>query len=230
MSMWSLTKQDIALSIANLVRRMSKLESISYQDNRTISDAFNAAIVDVATDYSMTKWDFLSSEATIVTVANRNYTDLAIGAFRIAPGSVRIADHSIMLTEISLVTIAQLDPAGAQKGIPTSYAQIGNETGGVRMQFYPVPDGEYTITADIENTPQKDIVSSIPPYLHAALKDKATENSLRDLGLIEASLAFERSYDNRLQNIRATQAGAGPRYINRRETVYTDWTQARIAE
>ena len=83
------------------------------------------------------------------------------------------------------------------------------------MRLKPIPDAVYTIAFIGESVPDEDSISTFPVWTHACLKDKATENALRDLGFFNESVPFQLSYKKRIQDNKASQGHDGPRHINR---------------
>jgi hypothetical protein len=215
MATFSLTLAEIQNRIENLLRRLTGSEKISYQDKKTINDAINAAMIDICLDVGIAQWRFIQANDTEDTTSGTAYVDLDENIFNVVSGTVRIASEDVTLNPASLEYIRSIDPDADETGVPEVYALVQSaDAETLRMEFYPIPNGTYTVAFTAEVIPDEDSISTFPAWMHACLKDKATANALRDLGL--PYIDFERSYKDRKQQNKAHQGHDVPMHINRR--------------
>lgn len=216
MALWSLTKQEVTNRIETILRRLTGKETPTYQEKKTISDAFNAAIIDLCLDSSISRWRFIQSDKTAATTNGTQYVDLDANIFNIVSGTVRIEAEDVNLHPAELEFIYSSDPGRDDNDQPVWYAiDSSDDPETIRMVFKPIPDAAYTVAFVAETIPDEDSISSFPSWTHACLKDKATENALRDLGLFNESIPFNRSYEKRKQDNKASQGLDTPRHIRR---------------
>jgi hypothetical protein len=216
MAIWSLTKAKILNHIETLLRRLTGQDVTTSLEKKIIGDAFNAALVDLCMDAGISSWRFMESEESVNTAAGTKYVDLSENVYNIKTGTVRIGDETALLTAAPIESITIADPGEESSGLPRYYAiTASDDAETMRMILYPIPDAVYTISLIAETIPDEDAISGLPAWTHACLKDKATENALRDLGLAEAGLPFRSSYESRKQNAKDHQGHDGPSYINR---------------
>lgn len=216
MALWALTKAEIISRIETILRRLTGRETPTYQERKTIEDAINAAIIDLCLDAGVSRWRFIQADCTVDTTANQSYADLDANIFNVITGTVRIESENATLSVTTLEHIYAGDPGVESTGRPIYYAlDSTTDPETMRMRFWPQPDSSYTVSFVGESIPDEDSISSFPSWTHACLKDKATENALRDLGLFDASIAFKYSYEKRKQDAKASQGHDGPIYINR---------------
>jgi hypothetical protein len=200
-----------------------------YQEKKLISDAINAAMVDIITDYSVTRWQFNTSDYTVATTANTSYVDLTAAVFKVVTGTPRIEADDVTLQLVSLEQIRQMDPGDDQTGRPDYYAIDSSGTAGtIRLELWPIPDAAYTIDYTAEIIMDEDSTTTFPNWLHAALKDKSTENALRDLGLFGEALQFKLSYEERLKHAKGSQGHDAPIAVPRRRIIYRSNIQSRL--
>lgn len=216
MAVWSLTKQEIINRIETILRRLTGQETPTYQEKKTISDAINAAIVDLCLDAGISRWRFIQTDKTATTVASQQYVDLDANVFNVVSGTVRIEAEDANLYPASLEFIYGSDPDRDDEDEPIWYAfDSSDDAETLRMVFKPIPDAVFTVSFVAEVIPDEDSISSFPSWVHSCLKDKATENALRDLGLFDASIPFKLSYKKRKDDNKASQGHDSPRHINR---------------
>lgn len=225
MAAWSLTKQEIVDGIENLLRRLTGKESPSYQDRKTIDNAFNAALTDLCMDKGISHWRFLQAADTEDTVAATAYVDLDENIFNVISGTVRIEADNVTLSPMSIEYNYSQDPDQNDTGRPELYAlSSSTDAETMRMILKPIPDAVYTISFMGESVPDEDSISSFPVWTHACLKDKATINALIDLGMADRAAitiaALVDSYEKRKQNNKASQGHDIPRHINRPFSVH----------
>jgi len=198
------------------LRRLTGRETVTYQEKKTISDGFNAAIIDLCLDRGISRWRFIQEDLTVDTAANTQYADLDANVFNIVTGTVRIEAEDVSLHSANLESIYTSDPGRDDTGLPEYYAlDSSTDPETIRLVFKPTPDAVYTVAFVGESIPDEDSISSFPSWIHACLKDKATENALRDLGLFDASMAFRASYEKRKADNKAAQGFDSPRHIRR---------------
>jgi hypothetical protein len=216
MALWSLTKAEIISRIETILRRLTGQESCTHQEKLLIADAFNAALIDMCMDRGISRWRFIQSDETEDTTSGTAYIDLNANVFNVVSGTVRIEAENATLQAKSLEAIYSGDPGIEATGRPIYYAlDSTTDAETMRLRLWPEPDATYTIAYVGESIPDEDSISSFPSWTHACLKDKATANALRDLGLLDQSRIFEASYETRKQNAKANEGHDGPRYINR---------------
>jgi hypothetical protein len=227
-AVWSLTKAEIQNNIETLVRRLSGQENLSYQERQSTSDAINAAMMDICLDYGISRWRFMQSDVTATTTASTSYVDLDENVFNVISGTVRIESEDRTLSAWDLEAIYQADPEGDETGVPQRYALDSSGTANtMRMQFWPIPNAAYTVSFVAETIMDEDSVSSFPSWLHAALKDRATQLALRDLGFFQQSMIYAASYQERLKMAKASQGSDAPMAIRRVGTIIKDNIQSR---
>jgi len=216
MAVWSLTKAQMVDRIETLYKRISGEPIVSYYQKRIMDDAINAALQDVCLDYSVSRWRFLLSDATATCTAGTGYVDLTANIFKVVAGTVRIEAEDARLSEKDLEWLSGMDPDRSVSGTPCYYAlDASADPDQIRLQLYPTPDSAYTIAFTAETLVDQDATSSFPAWMHSALLDKSKENALRDLGLPNDSLIFERSYEKRLQNAKTANRPDGPECVQR---------------
>lgn len=129
---------------------------------------------------------------------------------------MRIEAEDANLYPATLEFIYASDPGRDDNGQPIWYAlDSSSDPETIRMVFKPIPDAAYTVAFVAESIPDEDSISSFPTWIHACLKDKATENALRDLGLFEASVPFHAAYERRKADNKASQGLDCPQHIRR---------------
>lgn len=216
MGVWVQTKAGIINHIETLVRRLTEQESLSYMEKIIVSDAINAAMIDICMDYGVSRWRWLQEDVTVDTVGSQAYVDVDADIFNIISGTVRITAEDWTLSPFDLEVIYSADPGADVVDKPRMYAlDSSSDPETIRLQLWPTPNGVYTIAFVAEKIVDEDAVSSFPSYLHAGLQDKATEVALRNLGMAVAALPFERSYEKRKNMAKASQGNDTPRYVNR---------------
>ena len=99
---WALTKQEVVDGIETIYRRLSGRESPTYQERKTIDNAFNAAMHDMCLDRGISSWRFTQVADTEDTTADTAYVDLDENIFNVISGTVRIAAENITLSPMSL--------------------------------------------------------------------------------------------------------------------------------
>lgn len=216
MALWALTKNRIIDQIETILRRLTNKETPTYQERKTIEDAINAAIIDLCLDNSISRWRFIQSDETATTTNGTQYADLDANIFNIVSGTVRIEDKDVNLYPAELEFIYSSDPGRDDTGQPVWYAiDSSDDPETIRMVFKPIPDAAYTVAFVAETIPDENSISSFPSWTHACLKDKATENALRDLGLFNESMPFKMSYEKRKNDNKSSQGLDTPRHIRR---------------
>lgn len=216
MAIWSLTKAEVISRIETVVRRLGGQETPTYSEKKLIEDAFNAAIVDMCIDRGIPRWRAVQSDYTASTTSGTSYVDLDANIFNIITGTVRIEGEDATLAEKSLEAIYSGDPGIESSGRPIYYAlDASSDPETIRLRLWPQPDSSYTISFVGESIPDEDSIASLPSWMHGALKDKSTENALRDLGFLNESRAFAASYERRKHDAKASEGTDAPLYINR---------------
>jgi hypothetical protein len=216
MTVWSLTKSEITDGIEVLIRRLSGRETLTYLEKKILDNALNAAMQDLCLDRGISRWRFIQTSDTEDTTANTAYIDLDENIFNVINGTVRIEAENITLSPMSLEYNYSSDPDQNDTGMPQLYClDSSGDAETMRMRLKPTPDAVFTISFVGESVPDKDSISSFPAWTHACLKDKATENALRDLGFFNESVPFARSYEKRKQDNKASQGTDTPIHINR---------------
>jgi len=213
---WALTKQELVDRIETLHRRLSGRESPTYQERKLIDDAINAAMHDICLDRGISRWRFIQADDTEATTADTAYVDLDENIFNVINGTVRIESESQVLSPMSLEYNYSSDPDQSDTGVPQYYCfDSSDDVEVMRMRLKPIPDAAYTISFVSESIPDEDSIASFPAWTHACLKDKATENALRDLGFFNEAMPFKQSYEKRKQNNKESQGHDTPIHINR---------------
>ena len=207
---------------------MSNQENLTYQEKLITSDAINAAMVDICMDYGISRWRFLQAADTEDTTAGTSYVDLDENIFNIISGTVRIAAENVTLSVWDLEAIYQVDPDADQTGVPKMYALDSSGTAGIiRMQLWPIPNNIYTVAFVAEKIMDEDSVSSFPPWLHTALKDRSMQLALRDLGFFQEAVVYGFSYQERLKMAKDSQGTDAPMVIGRAGAIIRDTLQSR---
>lgn len=216
MAIWSLSKAEVINGIEVIFRRLSGRENPTYQEKKTIENAFNAAIVDICLDAGVSRWRFIQADETVDLTGGVQYADLDANIFNVISGTVRIASENVNLYPATLEFIYSTDPNMDEEGPPRRYAlDSSSDPETIRMVFKPIPNADYIVSFVAETIPDEDAISSLPAWMHGLLKDKATENALRDLGYANASIPFNLSYRQRKQDNKASQGSDAPQHIRR---------------
>ena len=185
-------------------------------------------MIDICMDYGISRWRFLQAADTEDTTADTSYVDLDENIFNIISGTVRIASENATLAVWDLEAIYQVDPDANETGRPQMYALDSSGTAGIiRMQLWPIPDAVYTIAFVAEKIMDEDSVSSFPPWLHTALKDRSMQLALRDLGFFQEAVVYGLSYQERLKMAKDSQGTDVPMVIRRMGAVISDNLQSR---
>jgi hypothetical protein len=215
MAVFSLTKAEVINRIETLLMNLIK-RAPTHQESKLISDAFNQALIDLCMDSGISSWRFMRIADTEDTTSGTAYVDLDENIYNVISGTVRIASENTNLAYMSMEYFYSTDPNQDDTGCPAFYGLAASgDAETMRMYFKPIPDATYTIAFTAESIPDEDAISSFPAWTHACLKDKATENALRDLGLADAAVPFALSYTRRKQDNKASQGYDGPIHINR---------------
>lgn len=231
MALWSTTKANIENRIETILRRLTGQETVTHQEKKAIQDSINQAIIDVCMDSGISRWRFIQADNTATTVASQQYVDLTAGIFNVVSGTVRIEAENKTLQEASLEFIYMTDPDRDDENEPDYYAvDSSSDPESIRLVFKPIPDGVYTIDFVGESIPDEDSISSFPSWMHGCLKDKATENALRDLGLLVQAMAYKASYEKRKQDAKASQGYDGPRHIRKSTMTVFRGLQSRVPD
>jgi len=215
-ALWALTKAEVVNGIEVILRRLSGRETPTYYEKRVIENAFNTAIVDICLDAGVSRWRFIQADETVDLTGGTRYADLDADIFNVISDTVRITSEDVNLYPNTLEFIYSTDPDGDEEGLPRWYAlDSSTDPETIRMVFKPIPDAAYTVSFVAETIPDEDSISSLPSWMHGLLKDKATENALRDLGYANASIPFNLSYRQRKQDNKASQGMDTPQHIRR---------------
>lgn len=216
MAAWSMTKQEIVDGIEILFRRLSGRESPTYLERKTIDNAINAAMHDLCLDRGIGSWRYRQADDTEDTTVDTAYVDLDENIFNVINGTVRIEVENITLSPMSIEYNYSSDPNQDDTGTPDHYClESSSDAETMRMRLKPIPNAVFTISFVGESIPDEDSISSFPAWTHACLKDKATENALRDLGFFNEAMAFKQSYEKRKQDNKASQGLDVPIHVNR---------------
>lgn len=231
MALWALTKAELVNGIETLLRRLTGQETVTYQEKKTIENAFNAAIVDICLDRGVSRWRFIQTDKTATTTASTAYVDLDANIYNVVSGTVRIEAENITLNPMTLEYMYSSDPDRDYEDTPMNYAlDASSDAETMRMYFLPIPNAALTVSFVAEVLPDEDSISSFPSWTHHCLKDKATANALRDLGLGDHAIPFERSYERRKQDAKVSQGHDGPVHIRKHRGIQHRDLQSRLPD
>ncbi len=220
MAIFALTTTEIKDGIETLLRNLTGRESPTYGERKIIGNSLNAAIVDLCLDRGVSKWRAIQADSTVDTTASTAYVDLDANIFNVISGTVRIEAENLTLSPMSIEYNYVTDPDQDDTGTPAFYAiDSSADPEQIRLRLKPIPNAVFTISFVSESIPDEDSIASFPSWTHACLKDKATLNTLRDLGLAErfpqTMATFAVSYEKRKEDNKASQGLDIPRHINR---------------
>lgn len=196
-----------------LVRRLSGKEVITYLEHTAIDNAISAAIIDIQTDIGSPNWKFNRQSLTATVTSGTNYIDLPTNVTNVVSGTVILDSDDTIFSTTDLEGFKQLDDE--ETGSPYIYCLDANGATNIRMYLYPIPDANDTIRYVAETVSNTDAATDIPTWMHALLKDKATENALRDLGFPVQWQPFAQSYNLRCKQYKEHQSDNTPSYIGR---------------
>ena len=214
MALWSTTKQRITNSIDIIVRRSTGQVELTYIEKQIVSDSINTALIDVVEDFDFHGFSFAEESTSGQLAAGTDYIDLDSGVLHVDYESVRIESENIRLNQVdySLLDTHKMD--AVDPTVPTVFAITNASPDVLRMYVSPVPDADYVVSYVQHSVVEEDDISALPSHIQGAMKDKATETALRDLGLAQLGFPFQEAYTGRLYRHKKSYEDA-PKYIHR---------------
>ncbi len=235
MALFTLTTATIKTRIETLFKRVAGRAAENIEKD-LIEDAVNMALIDMCTDYGVDRIRLMKNELTVDTVADQEYVDIidltatkTYSILNVMAGTVRIEAERQNLRITDMETIFSSDPEKSIKDIPAYYAptRIHGTPEGMRLYLWPIPPQVYTIDYTASIIVDDDSTADFPTFLMPALKDKATENAMRDLGFPNVAFDYAQSYENRLKDIESLANSDAPLMIGRRGGIYYPRIQRR---
>jgi hypothetical protein len=214
MALWSITKKRITNSIEAIVRRSTGQTELTYIEKQIVSDAINSSLIDVVEDFDFHGFTFVELSTSKDCTAGTDYIDLDDGVLHVDYESVRIESENTRLNQVSYVVLDTYKMDQIDPNIPTVFAITNASPDVLRMYLSPVPDLDYTVSYIQHTVVEEDDLAALPSHIGGAMKDKATEVALRDLGMAGIGIPFETSYMTRLKRHKKSHEDA-PRYIRR---------------
>jgi hypothetical protein len=203
MALWSITKQRITNSIETIVRRSSGQTELTYIEKQIVSDAINTALIDVVEDFDFHGFSFAEESTSKGCTAGTDYIDLDAGVLHVDYESV--IDYTVL--DANKMNIEATNT-------PTVFAITNASADVLRMYLSPVPDEDYIVSFIQHSIVEEDDLAALPSHIGGAMKDKATEGALRDLGMAVLGLPFQMSYSGRLERHKKSYEDE-PKYIGR---------------
>lgn len=208
-----MTKAELQRNIEAMVSRRTNQSALTYIEKLIVSDAINAALVDISTQVGFDQLKPRLEDTTASLTASTNYVDLDDEVISIVDGTVRIEAKDTYLTKISLADFYALDPGENSTGIPTMYTLSYSDTT-PRLMVRDTPDSAYTVALTVKKISDENSVSDLPGWMHGLLSSRSICLAFEDLGLDYRM--HEQRYKERLQNVRNTTRGhMGPQHIRR---------------
>ncbi len=214
MALWSTTKQRITNAIEAIVRRNTGQIELTYVEKQIVSDSINTALVDVVEDFDFHGFSFAEESTTKTMTAGTDYIDLDAGVLHVDYESVRIESETIRLNQVDYTVLDANKMNAVDPTVPTVFAITNASADVLRMYVSPVPDQDYVLSFVQHSVVEEDDLSALPSHIGGAMKDKATETALRDLGMAVVGLPFEQAYIGRLYRHKKSYEDA-PKYIHR---------------
>lgn len=214
MALWSITKQRITSSIETIVRRSTGQVELTYVEKQIVSDSINTALIDVVEDFDFHEFSFVEETTTKTCTTGTDYIDLDAGVLHVDYETVRVESENIRLNQIDYAVLDTNKMNVDQTNVPTFFAITNASADILRMYLSPVPDQDYIVSYIQHSVVEEDGLSSLPSHIGGAMKDKATETAMRDLGMAQLGIPFETSYLTRLKRHKKSYEDR-PKYIGR---------------
>ena len=226
---YSQTFAQIADTITVLFRNMTGKSNPTYLERGIIENSVNEALQQICMERG-TAWNFLRTSATLTTVADQAYVDLASDVFNVVAGSVRLPAEETRLSWTTLEGIRNINPGNDETGQPFFYAFISSgDPDYMRLQLYPIPDAVFTIHLDVDTLVAEDTNTSLPSWFVGLITDLATSVAMRRLGFGNPTI-YQGHFENTLQNLRDVESGDGAIMVTKTNPYYVPYQIQRRAK
>ena len=204
---------DIKTEVEALFRNVTGRYPLTAVEYDIVAGAIVDALQVVTLEYGMEDFRFRQDEIELSVTAGTNYVNLPEYAFKIVPGSMRIASKSVILSPIEEEHVFTADPDLSATGIPSGYYFMAqDDINIIKVGLWPNPSESLTINAKVHMYPAETI-SSLPASLNMAIKLKAKALACLGLGIINAKQAFENEYESIIEKIKDSYDPGVPKHV-----------------